>query len=181
MSLDEAPLLAASDDKTAEAPREPDVHLCVFRVGNDDFCLDIMRIREILRPIPHTPLPHAPEGVRGIIHVRGAVIPLMDMRVRFGLATDDHSPRRRIMVVLDRRRLWGLQVDQVNEVVRMPRSHLKSGAGIFGGRALEIFSGVCDHKGRLLLALNLARFLSTEDRISVPALPPASALIKERP
>jgi len=179
MSLEEAPTMLSEETRT-EAPKDPDVHLCVFRVGQEEMVLDIMRIREIMRPLPITPLPHAPEGVRGLIHVRGAVIPLMDMRLRFGLPSEETSPRQRIMVVLDHRRLWGLLMDQVQEVIRVPRSQLRSGAAIFGGRARDIFSGVCDHRGRLLLMLNLARFLSTEARVSIPALPPAALLNKER-
>lgn len=164
---------AASAAEPSEAPEET-VNLCVFRVGQEEMALDIMRIREIMRPLPITPLPRAPLGVRGIIHVRGVVIPVVDLRERFGMPRTEEGPRQRIMVTLERRRLYGLFVDGVEEVARAPRNAITSGEEIFSGMAAQVFAGVCRHKGSMILLLNLQRLLSVEHPIAIPALPPGS-------
>ena len=153
------------------AAPEAHVNLCVFKVGSESMVLDIMRIREILRPLPVTPLPRAPQGVLGLINVRGTVIPLLDVRVRFGMAPGEKPPRQRIMVVLDRRRLHGLLVDSVHEVARVPKDHLTPGTGVLGGDAGDVFSGVVQHRGRMVLMLNLSRFLERETVAVIPPLP----------
>ncbi|MEW5851964.1 MAG: chemotaxis protein CheW [Myxococcota bacterium] len=169
-------LATQQQQPAAEAPRpatrDPEVHLAAFRVGQDEMVIDIMRIREILRPVPVTPLPKAPLGVKGMINLRGSVIPIIDVRTRFGLPTVEGMRTQRVMVVLDRRRLWGLHVDAVMEVVRVPRSIIRPGTEIFTGDAAEVFSGVLEHKGRLLLMLNLARFIQRDESVPIPALLP---------
>ncbi|MBI5497170.1 MAG: chemotaxis protein CheW [Deltaproteobacteria bacterium] len=166
------PAPVAETDSPAPARADTTfVNLCLFRVGGDEMVLDIMRIREILRPMPLTPLPRAPVGVRGLINVRGTVMPLVDLRVRFGLPPDDTGPRRRILVVLDRHRLQGLLVDSVAEVARVGRETLTSGDGILSGDAAEVFSGVLQYRGRMVLLLNLARLLARDAPVALPALP----------
>lgn len=164
-------------------PQEPEAveqvvataNLCVFRVGADEMALDIMRIREIMRPLPVTPLPRAALGVRGIIHVRGVVMPVVDLRARFGLPAQGANPRERIMVTLERRRLYGLWVDGVEEVARVPHGEITAGGEVFSGMAAQVFAGVCRHKARMVLLLNLSRLLSVEHPISIPALPAGGA------
>jgi purine-binding chemotaxis protein CheW len=142
----------------AMAPEE-EVRLCCFRVGSDEMVLDIMRVREILRAVPLTPVPRASHGVVGMLDLRGEVVPVLDLRVRFGLPPAEDLSQRRLMVVLDHRRCWGLYVDAVSEVVRVPRSAIRPGQEVMSGEAAEIFAGVCHHRGRLLLMLNIHRLL----------------------
>jgi purine-binding chemotaxis protein CheW len=163
------PFGTAGQEPAAEVQEH--VNLCVFQVGTEDMVLDIMRIREILRPMPVTPLPRAAPGVKGLINVRGTVMPLLDVRVRFGLAAQEKTPRQRIMVVLDRRRLQGLLVDAVHEVARVPRDAITPGTGVFTGESGDVFSGVVQQRGRMVLMLNLSRFLDREAVAVIPPLP----------
>lgn len=167
-----APFGQGSSTPTPATPAEQDVHLCVFRVGEDEMVLDIMRVREILRPLPVTPLPRAPLGVRGLLNVRGTVMPLVDLRLRFGLPVDDTGPRRRILVTLDRKRLHGVMVDAVVEVARVPRSSITPGVGLLSGQAAHVFSGVIQHRGRMVLMLNLARLLVLDAPVAIPPVSP---------
>jgi purine-binding chemotaxis protein CheW len=165
------PFGAGSTAPVPAVAAEDDVHLCLFRVGADEMVLDIMRVREILRPLPVTPLPRAPLGVRGLLNVRGTVMPLVDLRVRFGLAPQDLDPARRILVTLDRKRLHGIMVDAVTEVVRVPRAAITPGVGLLSGHAAHVFSGVVQYQGRMVLMLNLARLLALETPVAIPPVP----------
>ena len=152
------PMTDADGVALVAAPEE-EVRLCCFRVGSDEMVLDIMRVREILRSVPLTPVPRASHGVVGMLDLRGEVVPVLDLRLKFGLPPSEDTTLRRLMVVLDRRRCWGLYVDAVSEVVRVPRSAIRPGHEVMSGEAAEIFAGVCHHKGRLLLMLNIHRLL----------------------
>jgi purine-binding chemotaxis protein CheW len=104
------------------APDEALVQLCAFRVGEEEYVLDIRRIREIIHPLPVTAVPRAPAWMEGVIDVRGEVMPLLDVRKRLGLPPRPSSRRAKVLVVNVAGRVIGLLVDAVSEVVRLPRS-----------------------------------------------------------
>ena len=88
-----------------------------FRVGAQDFCVDIMGVREIRGWTPATPLPHAPPFVRGVINLRGAVLPIVDLAMRFGLGLTEPTPRSVIIVVHVHQQIVGLLVDAVSDIL----------------------------------------------------------------
>lgn len=126
-------------------PRPPQqgdavVELCAFRVGDEEYVLDLRRIREILLPLPITPLPSAPGFVEGVINVRGEVVPVVDVRRRLGLAPRAGG-RGRVLLTHVAGRLLALLVDAVVEVVRLPRSAIGPAPLLASGPRL--FLGVC--------------------------------------
>ena len=91
--------------------------LISFRVGAQEFCVDIMSVREIRGWTPATPLPHAPAFVRGVVNLRGTVLPVIDMAARMGLAVAEPTPRHVVIVVWIRNKLVGLLVDAVCDIL----------------------------------------------------------------
>lgn len=156
---------------------DEEFRLATFRVGDDLFAMDIMRIKEIVRPLPTTPVPKAPPGMIGVVDLRGAVLPLFDLRLRFGLpprADAESALVRHLLVTLDGR-LLGLVVDEVLDVVTVTRSQLRVGDGVLAGEAAEVFLGVCPvpqpgAPDKLALLLNLRRVLLGAHSISVEDL-----------
>lgn len=145
---------------------DEEFRLATFAVGDDLYAIDIMRIKEIVRPLPVTPVPKAPSGMVGVIDLRGQVLPLFDLRLRFDLPPRSEAEQvhvRQLIVSLDGRVL-GLVVDQVHDVVNVTRSQLRVGDGVLAGEAAEVFIGVCSvpssHGDRLALLLNLRRVLA---------------------
>ena len=104
------------------APEEALAELCAFRVGEEEYVLDIRRIREIIHPLPVTAVPRAPAWVEGVVDLRGEVLPLIDVRKRLGLPPRSSNRRAKILVVNVAGRFIALLVDAVSEVVRIPRS-----------------------------------------------------------
>ena len=104
------------DNKTSndgESTRE----LVAFRIGGQDFCVDIMSVREIRGWTPATPIPHAPKFVRGVINLRGTVLPIIDLAHRFGLPITDPTDRHAIIVSQIGDQLAGLLVDAVSDIL----------------------------------------------------------------
>jgi purine-binding chemotaxis protein CheW len=166
-------------DRVRGSSFDPDeeFRLATFRVGDDLFAMDIMRIKEIVRPLPTTPVPKAPPGMVGVVDLRGAVLPLFDLRLRFGLGPRSEAElqhMRHLLLTLDGR-LLGLVVDEVLDVVNVRRAQLRIGEGVLAGEAAEVFIGVCpipqtSGPDRLALLINLRRVLLGAHSLSVDDL-----------
>ena len=139
----------APPDARAPRPAAEDalVQLCTFRVGGEDYAIDVMRVREIIRPLPVTPVPRAPSFVEGVIRLRGEVVPIVDVRRRFGLPVGPPGRGTRFVIVHVAGRRLGLVVDEVCEVVRLPRGDLRLAPRLVGQDGPRFFIGVCGGEG----------------------------------
>jgi purine-binding chemotaxis protein CheW len=126
---------------TGAARPDPIVELCAFRVGDEEYVIDIRRIREIVQPLPVTQVPRAPEWMEGVANLRGEVVPVLDVRRRLGLVPRPPTRRTKFLVVHVAGRVIALVVDGVSEVVRIPRSAI--GPPPAGSADLRLFVGVC--------------------------------------
>lgn len=144
--------------------------LCTFRVGGEDYAIDIMRVREIIPPLPVTPVPRAPPFVEGVIRLRGDVIPVLDVRRRLGLDVQPPNRKTKVLIVKVAGRRLGLVVDEVTEVVRIPRAEIRPAPALVDGHGSRFFLGVCGGEGgasggrrgasaRLRLLLNVRALL----------------------
>jgi len=158
---------AGRRDGGEPAPLDALAQLCTFRVGGEDYALDIMRLREIITPLPVTPVPRAPAFVEGVIRLRGDVIPVLDLRRRLGLPVTSPTRKTKVLIVLVAGRRLGLVVDEVTEVLRIPRAEIRPAPGLVEGGGPRFFLGVCGgessggRKGttRLRLLLNVKALL----------------------
>ncbi|MFC1611754.1 chemotaxis protein CheW [Myxococcota bacterium] len=142
------------------------VQLAAFRVGTDEYVVDIKRVREIIRPMPITPVRKGPRFVEGVISLRGSVIPIIDLRRRFDLVEEDAPGRRIIIMTIDGRWL-GLMVDSVTEVIRVPKSTIRPASGLLESGRAPYFLGVCHYKDRTLVLLNVKNIVATDEAIDV--------------
>jgi len=148
---------------------EEKLRLATFALGDDLLAIDIMRILEIARPLPVTPVPRSPHGMIGVVDVRGRVLPLFDLRVRFDLPprrVEDEPLVRHLVIRLDGQ-TFALVVDRMHDVVTVGRSNLRMGKSVLVGEAAEVFHGVVALEGRLALLLNLRRVLLRHDRLAI--------------
>jgi purine-binding chemotaxis protein CheW len=122
---------------------DPIVELCAFVVGDEEYVIDIRRIREIVQPLPIVAVPRAPEWMDGVVNLRGEVVPVLDVRRRLGLPARAPSRRTKVLVVHVAGRLLALVVDAVSEVVRIPRSHIGPPPAMAGAGGARLFLGVC--------------------------------------
>ncbi len=130
-----------------------------FEIGSEEYAVDILEVQEIIRMVEITPVPKAPYYVEGVINLRGKVIPIIDLRLRFGLSATERTKETRIVVVDVSRVILGLVVDSVSEVLRVPSNLIEPPPNGKQGGA-EFHKGVGRIDGRLLIMLNLNRLLS---------------------
>jgi purine-binding chemotaxis protein CheW len=124
------------------APGDARVQLCTFRIGGEDYAIDIMRVREIIHPLPITKVPRAPAFVEGVVRLRGEDIPVLDVRKRLGVEAQPETRKSRFLIVNVARRRLGLVVDEVCEVLRLPRSEIRPAPPLEAGGP-RFFVGVC--------------------------------------
>jgi purine-binding chemotaxis protein CheW len=125
------------------AEEEPLVQLCTFRAGGEDYAIDVLRVREIIPPVPITPVPRAPAFVEGVVRLRGEVIPILDVRRRLGVPVLPPTRRAKYLIVNVARRRVGLIVDEVTEVLRIPRTEIRPAPALVEGGGPRFFLGVC--------------------------------------
>jgi purine-binding chemotaxis protein CheW len=144
------------------------VQLTAFKVGDEEYVVDIWRIREIIRPQSITPVRRGPRFCEGVISLRGSVIPVVDMRNRFGLPPlEAESSKRRVIILVIDGRVLGLIVDAVTEVVRLPRSLIRPAPGLLDDAKAPYFMGVCNYRERLLILLNVRSIVESDEDIDM--------------
>jgi purine-binding chemotaxis protein CheW len=141
--------------------------LISFRVGDEEYGLDILRVKEVIRLRGITRLPRAPSFVKGIINLRGDVIPIIDLRDKFGLEHRDYTEMTRVIVVDLEGKLVGMVVDSASQVVRIPSDQIDPPPPIVGGLSAEFVKGVGKHGDRLVILLDIDRILTMEEIVQL--------------
>lgn len=139
------------------------MELISFQVRDQAFCVDLLAIREIRGWTQATPLPQSPDFIRGVVNLRGAVLPIIDLGARLGLGPTQTSARHAILVAEIGGRLVGLLVDGVNEILSVPSDSLQPTPDVGCRIIREFVRGLLALDGRMLTLLSLDRVLpSTE-------------------
>ena len=137
----------------------PTLELIAFRIGEQEFCVDIRSVREIRGWTPATSLPHSPHFVRGVINLRGAVLPIVDLGARLGLATTQPTVRHVIIVVRIADRMVGLLVDAVCDILTVQRAVLQPTPEVSGELGRSFVRGLLAHEERMISLVSLDRLL----------------------
>jgi len=130
-----------------------------FRIGDEEYGVDIMAVQEIILVGCITQVPEVPEHVLGVINLRGNVIPIMNLRRRFGMADQPSDESTRIVVMNLGGRTVGAVVDGVNEVLRLSHEEISATPATLGGAGKDYVLGLARRKDRLLILLDMARLL----------------------
>ena len=112
--------------------------LIAFRIGSQEFCVDIMSVREIRGWTPATPLPRSPGYMKGVINLRGTVLPIIDLGARFGLTTSEPTARHVIMVAHIGGRMVGLLVDAVSDILQMSEASVQPTPDVASDQVLSL-------------------------------------------
>jgi purine-binding chemotaxis protein CheW len=141
------------------------IQLVSFNLDSEEYGVEVLKVREIIRMIPITHMPNTPPYVEGIINLRGKVIPIISMRKRFGLMEAENNTHTRIMVMDMDGELTGFVVDAVSEVIRVSASEIQPAPPVVSGNMeQECIAGVINHSERLLVVLELEQMFSREEK-----------------
>ncbi|SDD63495.1 purine-binding chemotaxis protein CheW [Paracoccus isoporae] len=143
---------------------ELDIELLSFRIDDQEYCVDIMSVREIRGWTNATPLPYAPPHVKGVINLRGTVLPVVDLSARLGMPPIDAEDRNVIIVVKIDGELVGLLVDAVSDILTVPREELQSPPELGADPSARCVESLLLIEGKLIRVLDLAVLLPREAR-----------------
>lgn len=149
-----------------------DVQVVTFRVGPQEFALDILQVHRILRYEAPSPLPEAPEFLEGVVPYGGGAVPVVDLRKRFELEAPIREETRLMVVDLGDQSV-GILVDEVREVIRVDSTTISAPAPIVRGLAAAYIAGVVTRPGRTIIILNARKLLSSTERLALNTLPGA--------
>ena len=151
-----------------ELKKDPDakevLQLVTFRLGKEEFSMDILKVQEIIRHMALTRVPRSPDFIDGVINLRGRVIPVLDLRKRFGLPEGEKTNETRIIVVDVDNRTVGLKVDAVSEVLRLPADTVEPPPSLVTGVESDYIRGVGKLDKRLIILLDVAKILTCTEK-----------------
>lgn len=160
-------------EKAKAAVEEATVHLVTFQVGDEEYGVDIGRITEVVRPLKITPLPGMPEFIEGVVNLRGAIIPIVDLRKRFALSRIAENPRKKRMLITKGalpgapgagRELLGVVVDSVDEVLHIRKQDIEQAPEAARGRQVEFIIGMGKIGDRLITLIDITKILNLQER-----------------
>jgi len=144
-----------SDTQTSQS-----VELLTFKLSDQEYWLDIMSVREIRGWTKATPLPHAPSYMRGVINLRGTVLPVMDLADRLGLPPREHSDRHVIIVVKHEDTMTGLLVDAVSDIIALSENDLQPPPDAAGQTNPSVIKSLTLIDDRMIRVLDLPNIIS---------------------
>ncbi len=133
-------------------------YLC-FRVASEEYAVSLMDIKEIIKPRETTEIPHAPAFVRGIISLRGTIVPILDMRSRLGFSPSEDSSRERFVIVKKGEGFCGLLVDEVYQVVNLDRQPIERPPTVLEGTDREFVKGIGRTDDNVYILIDLEKVM----------------------
>ena len=146
----------------SEAETTQHVELLTFRLSDQEYSLDIMCVREIRGWTKTTPLPHAPSHMKGVINLRGTVLPVMDLAERLGLPQREHNDRNVIIVVKHDDAMTGLLVDAVSDIIAITDEDLQPPPDLAPNTQTGVIKSLTLLDERMIRVLDLPNVVHTE-------------------
>ncbi len=143
------------------------LQLVSFKVGEAEFGVDILKVQEINKMMELTIVPNTPEFVVGVVNLRGRIIPILNLRTRLGLPVKEYDLETRIIVVEMEDKTIGFIVDEVKEVLRIPKNITEPPPDIVSGVDSDYITAIGKMEDRLLILLDLAKVLTSEEMNSL--------------
>lgn len=145
--------------KAAKQVQDDERELVTFRVGEQDFCLDISFVREIRGWTPATVLPHAPDFVLGVINLRGAIVPIVDLASRLGLGATQPDDRHVIVIAVVGQQTVGFLVDSVADIIGVAPAAIQPTPEVASQSTVLFIKGVIALEDRMLRLIDISTIL----------------------
>ena len=140
------------------------IQVVSFKLGAEEYGVDIAQVQEINRMVAVTHVPRAPVFMEGVINLRGQLIPIIDLRTRFAMPRAEHTKSTRIVVTEIGTKRVGMVVDSVSEVLRLPPDAIEDAPEMIAGVDTEYIRGVGKIEDRLIILLDLAKVITGAQR-----------------
>lgn len=148
---------ANSGQANSEANQSNQLQLVTFELAGEEFAVDILAVHEIKRMMELTRVPQSPPDVDGVINLRGKIIPVVDLRRKFGFPVQERTSHNRIIVVEVEKRVLGFIVDRVNQPLYLDRSRVEPAPAMVCSIESDFIAGVGKLEDRLIILLDIQR------------------------
>lgn len=169
-TMTQEPLAALAENSVAEgrhSARSGSMQLVSFKLGSETYGIEITKIREIILVGEITHVPETPHYIKGLINLRSSVIPVIDLRARFGLSENDLTQDSRIMVLNVGRRTIGIVVDSVSEVLRVSEDQISPAPPTVASLGNEYMTGLVRLDEQLLILLDVDKLFGEEGKAAM--------------
>jgi purine-binding chemotaxis protein CheW len=147
--------------KTKSAAREATREILVFVLGTEEYGVDILKVQEIRGYDKVTPIPSAPDYLKGVVNLRGIIVPIVDMRVKFRLAEVRYDQFTVVVILRFANRVIGLVVDGVSDVIALTANEVKEAPHLGSVVDSSFIAGLATQDDRMVLLLDIEKLLST--------------------
>lgn len=134
-----------------------------FALGSEEYGVDILKVQEIRGYDAVTRLPDAPDYIKGVINLRGVIVPVVDMRLKFRLASADYGPTTVMIVLYVGGRVVGMVVDSVSDVIRLESAQIRAVPDIGGAIDKQFITGIGTLDERMLILLDIERLMVSSE------------------
>jgi len=143
------------------------LQLVSFKIEDEEFGIDILKVQEINKMLKITKVPNAPTFVDGVVNLRGRIIPVIDLRTRLGMPRKEHDNKTRIVVVELNGNTIGFIVDEVSEVLRIPRNITEPPPPMVAGINSDYITAVGKLEDKLLILLDLEKIFGQDEIVKL--------------
>jgi len=130
-----------------------------FFLGKEEYAIEILKVQEIIGLMPITPVPRMPEYIKGVLNLRGKIVPVMNLRTRFGLKEVEYTEETCIIVVQENQYLMGVIVDKVSEVADIEGGQIEEVPSLGAGEQSDYLSGIGKVKDQVKMIVDVKRVL----------------------
>jgi purine-binding chemotaxis protein CheW len=152
-----------SRPQAGAAPAKDDLEMLAFRLGGEEYGIDIQAVQELRGYDAVTRIANAPACLMGIVNLRGVIVPIVDMRIKFKLAAPTYDQFTVVIIVNVAQRVMGMVVDSVSDVITLGAEQIKPAPRIGAGADADHLVGIGTLEQRMLILLDLDKLLSADD------------------
>ncbi len=140
------------------------IQLVNFTLNGEEFGVDILQVEDIIRNLKITCIPDTPDYVKGIVNLRGYIIPVIDLRLKLGIAAAEYNLSTRIIVAEIEEKKVGFIVDSVNEVLRIDGKITEAPPHLIAGEKTKYIKAVAKYENRLITLIDIQKVLSNDEK-----------------
>ena len=148
-----------SGSDAAQAGRE----YLSFVLGEAQYCIDILKVQEIRTYEPPTRIANTPAFIKGVINLRGNIVPIIDLRVKFGLPEQRYDTQTVVIVLNVAKRTVGVVVDGVSDVIAVPASDIKPPPELGGALDTQYLQGLATVDGQMMILIDIEKLMTSRD------------------
>ena len=149
-----------ADDASSAAPKK---EFLSFKLGQEEYCLDILSVQEIRGYDTVTSIANTPDFIKGVINLRGNIVPIVDMRIKFRLSEARYDTTTIVIILNLNKKMIGIVVDSVSDVIALPVEAIREAPRFGSAINTEFISGMATVDGNMLIVVDIQKLMSSDD------------------